>query len=182
MNDLESSSFARQLAALYRRVNYERHATAGPRTFKLQTICELLQRLADPQLAAPVIHVAGTKGKGSVSKMVSEILRHAGFKTGTYSSPHLERINQRISIDGEPISDSQFSALIEQVQPQVDSLDAKLADRGESGLTFFELTTAYGFQHFANEAVDVVVLEVGLGGRLDSTNVCQPNVCVITNI
>ena len=182
MNDFESSTFARQLAALYQRVNYERQSTAGPRSFKLQTMLEFLRRLGDPQLAAPVIHVAGTKGKGSVSKMISEILSHAGFKTGTYSSPHLERINQRISINGDTISDEQFSSLIEQVQPQVDSLDAELADRGECGLTFFELLTTFGFQHFANEAVDVVVLEVGLGGRLDSTNVCQPDVCVITNI
>lgn len=182
MNDSKATKFASQLASLYQRVNYERQSTAGPRSFKLQTLQSLMQRLGDPHLAAPVIHIAGTKGKGSVSKMISEILREAGFKVGTYSSPHLERINQRISVNGEPISDDQFSATLEQLQPVVDTLDAELADRCERGLTFFEITTSCGFQLFANESVDVVVLEVGLGGRLDSTNVCQPNVCVITNI
>lgn len=182
MNEKQASKFEGQLALLYERVNYERQSNAGPRSFKLQTMHDLMQRLGDPHLAAPVIHIAGTKGKGSVSKMVSEIFREAGFKTGTYSSPHLERINQRICVNGEPISDDQFSATLDQLQPVVDSFDAELAQRGERGLTFFEISTACGFQHFANESVDVVVLEVGLGGRLDSTNVCQPDVCVITNI
>jgi dihydrofolate synthase/folylpolyglutamate synthase len=143
---------------------------------------DLMHRLGHPHQAAPVIHVAGTKGKGSVSKMIGEILRCAGMKTGVYSSPHLERINQRIAIDDELISDQQLSSVLEQIQPAVDSLDDEFASRNERGMTFFEIITAAGFQFFANQNVDAIVLEVGLGGRLDSTNVCQPAVSIITNI
>lgn len=182
MNEPESSRYARQLSDLYSRVNYERQSTAGPRSFKLQTMHDLMHRLGHPHQAAPVIHVAGTKGKGSVSKMTGEILRNAGLKTGIYSSPHLERINQRIAINDQLITDEQLSAVLEQIQPAIDFLDAEFAARNERGLTFFEIITAAGFQFFANQKVDVVVLEVGLGGRLDSTNVCQPAVSIITNI
>jgi dihydrofolate synthase/folylpolyglutamate synthase len=182
MNELATSKLNRQLAELFQRVNYERQSTAGPRSFKLQTMHNLMQRLGNPHTAAPVIHVAGTKGKGSVSKMTGEILRLSGLKTGIYSSPHLEKINQRMSINDQLISDEQLSAVLEQMQPVVDSLDEEFAARNERGLTFFEIITSAGMQHFANEQVDAVVLEVGLGGRLDSTNVCQPAVCIITNI
>lgn len=170
------------MAELYQRVNYERQSSAGPRSFKLQTMHDLMHRLGHPHQAAPVIHVTGTKGKGSVSKMIGETLRQSGLKTGVYSSPHLETINQRISIDDQLISDDQLSDVLNQIQPAVAALDAEFEARNERGLTFFEIITAAGFQFFANENVDVVVLEVGLGGRLDSTNVCQPTVCVITNI
>ena len=182
MNEVGSSKLARQLSELYERVNYERQSTAGPRSFKLQTMHDLMHRLGHPHQAAPVIHVAGTKGKGSVSKMAGEILRHAGLVTGIYSSPHLERINQRIAVKDELISDEQLSLILDQIQPAVEALDEEFAARNERGLTFFEIITAAGFQHFANQEVDAVVLEVGLGGRLDSTNVCQPTVSIITNI
>ncbi|QEG21536.1 bifunctional folylpolyglutamate synthase/dihydrofolate synthase [Mariniblastus fucicola] len=182
MNDSTSTRLARQLSELYQRVNYERQSTAGPRSFKLQTMHDLMHRLGHPHQFAPVIHVAGTKGKGSVSKMTGEILRHAGLRTGIYSSPHLERINQRIAVDDQLISDDQLSDVLDQIQPAIESLDEEFAARNERGLTFFEIITAAGFQHFANSKVDAVVLEVGLGGRLDSTNVCQPAVSVITNI
>lgn len=182
MNESRDTKFTRQLADLYQRVNYERQSSAGPRSFKLQTMHDLMHRLGHPHQAAPVIHVAGTKGKGSVSKMTGEILRHAGLKVGIYSSPHLERINQRIAVNDELITDEQLSEVFDQIQPAIDSLDDEFAARDERGLTFFEIITATGFQHFANQKVDVVVLEVGLGGRLDSTNVCQPAVSIITNI
>jgi len=151
MNDSATSKFARQLAELFQRVNYERQTTAGPRSFKLQTMHDLMHRLGHPHQAAPVIHVAGTKGKGSVSKMTGEILRHAGFKTGIYSSPHLEKINQRMSINDTLITDEQLSKVLDQIQPAVDSLDQEFAVRNERGLTFFEIITAAGIQHFANE-------------------------------
>ena len=182
MNETAASKYSRQLAELYQRVNYERQSSAGPRSFKLQTMHDLMHRLGNPHQACPVIHVAGTKGKGSVSKMIGEILRHAGMKTGVYSSPHLERINQRIAIDEELISDQQLSEVFDQIQPAIDSLDEEFASRNERGLTFFEIITAAGFQFFANRKADAVVLEVGLGGRLDSTNVCHPAVSIITNI
>ncbi len=182
MNETAASKYSRQLAELYQRVNYERQSSAGPRSFKLQTMHDLMHRLGHPHQACPVVHVAGTKGKGSVSKMTGEILRHAGMKTGIYSSPHLERINQRIAVDDELITDSQLSAVLDQIQPAIEYLDAEFASRNERGLTFFEIITAAGFQFFANQNADAVVLEVGLGGRLDSTNVCQPAVSIITNI
>lgn len=182
MNDSAKTKISVQLAELYQRVNYERQSTAGPRSFKLQTMHDLMHRLGHPHQSAPVVHVAGTKGKGSVSKMTGEILRHAGLKIGIYSSPHLERINQRIAVDDELITDEQLSEVFDQIQPAIEALDEEFAARNERGLTFFEIITAAGFQHFANQKVDAIVLEVGLGGRLDSTNVCQPAVSIITNI
>ena len=143
---------------------------------------DLLHRLGDPHLQYPVIHVAGTKGKGSVTKMVGEILTAAGVKTGVYMSPHLETIHQRMSIDGSWISDEQLLSVLNEIQPVLDEMDdeAKRDDRRD--LTFFEVTTAATFYHFAKEKVKAAVIEVGLGGRLDSTNVCDPSICVITNI
>ena len=182
MNESTDPKFTRQLSDLYQRVNYERQSNAGPRSFKLQTMHDLMHRLGHPHQSAPVVHVAGTKGKGSVSKMTGEILRHAGLKIGIYSSPHLERINQRIAINDELITDDQLSEVFDQIQPAIEALDEEFATRNERGLTFFEIITAAGFQHFANQKVDAIVLEVGLGGRLDSTNVCQPAVSIITNI
>ena len=178
----DSKRLTRQISRLLQRVNYERQTDVGPRNFKLQTMLDLMHLLEHPHLAAPVIHIAGTKGKGSVSKMVGEILSHAGYRTGIYSSPHLERINQRISVDGRLIEDGQFSMVLDRIEPAIERLDAEFSERNEKGLTFFEIITAAGFQFFADQQCDAVVLEVGLGGRLDSTNVCQPTVCVITNI
>jgi len=107
----DSKRLTRQISRLLQRVNYERQTDVGPRNFKLQTMLDLMHLLEHPHLAAPVIHIAGTKGKGSVSKMVGEILSHAGYRTGIYSSPHLERINQRIAVDGRLIEDGQFSRI-----------------------------------------------------------------------
>ncbi len=182
MNSHDPNRLQQLLKALLDRVNFERQTDASPRSFKLATMLELMQLLGNPNLAAPVIHVAGTKGKGSVSRMIGEILFRSGYRTGIYSSPHLERINQRYWLDGDLISDQQLLALLEKIQPAVCKLDAEFASRNEKGLTFFEISTAIGFQYFAQQHCDAVVLEVGLGGRLDSTNVCQPGVCVITNI
>ena len=182
MNSHDPNHFQQQLKALFDRVNYERQADVGPRSFKLATMLELMQLLGNPNLAAPMIHIAGTKGKGSTSRMIGEVLSHSGYRTGIYSSPHLEKINQRFWLDGKLISDEQLSGLLERIQPAVDKLDGEFAARKEKGLTFFEIVTATGFQFFADQNCDAVVLEVGLGGRLDSTNVCQPTVCVITNI
>ncbi|MEQ1907109.1 MAG: folylpolyglutamate synthase/dihydrofolate synthase family protein, partial [Pirellulaceae bacterium] len=127
----------------------------------------------------PVIHVAGTKGKGSVTRLAAAILSESGLHTGTYTSPHLLSFNERISINGHAVSDANLAKALEQVFSIVDQYaEEPWAKR----LTFFDLATATGFVAFALEKVDVAVIEVGLGGRLDSTNVCQPEVCVITNI
>ena len=199
------------LSKLYSRINYELKIRVEPRDFKLYNIRALLARVGDPHLDYPMIHVAGTKGKGSVATMTANILTASGRQTGLFTSPHLQRINQRIVIDGVPISDKDFEAVLEELDPQVaimDQLCASIRDDRPSNksdqknspddwlspdpetglpltgkpLTFFEIMTAAAMLHFANRNCDTVVLEVGLGGRLDSTNVCEPAISVITNI
>ncbi len=182
MNQVESSSLEHRLAQLYSRINYERQSRITPRSFKLKNMRDLSQRIGNPHLKYPVIHVAGTKGKGSVTTMIGSILSSSGLKTGVYTSPHLETIHQRIAIDGQLISDEQLLEVLDEIQPVLIQLDQEAELDKRRDLTFFEVTTAAMFYHFAKQKVDVAVIEVGLGGRLDSTNVCQPSVCVITNI
>ncbi len=136
--------------------------------------------MGNPHLAARTIHVAGTKGKGSTAAMVASILKEAGCRVGFYSSPHLLSYTERIRVDGENISEADWVALTEAVQPHV---EAENAD-GEFGeLTTFEIFTAMAFLHFRNVKADYQVMEVGLGGRLDATNVVPgPEVCIITSI
>lgn len=140
----------------------------------LELETELLERMGRPHLRMPHIHVAGTNGKGSVCAMIASVLRAAGYGTGLYTSPHLVRFNERIRVDGESISDEELAALYLEVE------------RIEKGLprppTFFEFTTALAFEHFKRKKVDISVLETGLGGRLDATNVVAPLVSVITRI
>ena len=141
----------------------------------------LLEEIGSPELGLPIIHVAGTKGKGSTSAMIAAALSAAGFRTGLFTSPHLERIEQRLAIDGQACESVEFAALVERLRPAVEALDRRMA-AGQAGPTFFEITTAMAFLHFQRRKVQAAVLEVGLGGRLDATNVCQPAVSVITNI
>lgn len=185
MNKLKSespSSIEDHLAALYGRINYERQLKVTPRHFKLQNMREILRRLDDPHLKYPVIHVAGTKGKGSTCTMLGQVLTASGRRTGVYTSPHLETIHQRMAIDGKLITDDQLVNALATLWPVIDAMDAESVETGFRPLTFFEITTAAAFLHFAAQKCDAVVLEVGLGGRLDSTNVCQPTTCIITNI
>jgi dihydrofolate synthase/folylpolyglutamate synthase len=169
---------------LLRRINYERTTTVPYRSgeFKLDRMRRLMSLLGDPQDAVKAIHIAGTKGKGSTAAMIAAVLQAAGHRTGLYTSPHLDRIEERIVIDGQPCPPAEFLKLAAQVQPGVEQLDREAESHGESGPTFFEVTTAMAFLHFAQEKVAAAVLEVGLGGRLDSTNICRPEVCVITSI
>jgi dihydrofolate synthase/folylpolyglutamate synthase len=140
-----------------------------------------LAALGEPHLAAPVVHVAGTNGKGSVCTMVTSALVRAGYRVGTYTSPHLEHVNERFRIDGVPVDDVSLSEAIE-------ALDRKRVDWGrqqgmpEAPLTYFEFVTVLAFQLFADRGVDVMVIEVGLGGRLDATNVVSPVVTAVTSI
>ena len=147
--------------------------------FGLGRVRTLLGRLDDPQLAYPTVHVNGTNGKGSVSKMLACILQEAGYRTGIYTSPHLERFNERISVDGADISDSDLEESVMKVRPVVD--DMAREGRGQQ-CTYFEATTAVAFDHFRKVKADVAVIEVGLGGRLDATNVIDPLLSIITNI
>ena len=141
--------------------------------FNLDRMFALMEELGNPQEKYPIIHVAGTKGKGSVSALCASALQAAGYKTGLYTSPHLWDYVERIQINGEPISHEKLVALVEEVKPAV----AKIPK-----LTTFEITTAIGLLAFAKNHVDAAVIEVGLGGRLDATNVVTPNVSVITSL
>jgi dihydrofolate synthase / folylpolyglutamate synthase len=181
-----SLSHAAALQFLDGRINYERMRSmpCSESAFKLDRMRELLGRLGNPQHGLAIIHVAGTKGKGSTSAMISAILTAAGRRTGLFTSPHIHRIEERIAIDGQPCSDEDFASLVEWIRPTVEAMDREALQRQPAELspTYFEILTAMAFRHFANRKVDAVVLEVGLGGRLDSTNVCSPCVSVITSI
>jgi dihydrofolate synthase/folylpolyglutamate synthase len=155
-------------------------AEAGIR-MGLERVQDLLAALGDPHLACPVVHIAGTNGKGSVCGYVTEALVAAGYRVGTYTSPHLEHVNERFRLDGRAIDDGMLVEAIESLErARWDWARRVGMDRGP--LTYFEFVTVLGFRLFAQHEVDVAVIEVGLGGRLDATNVVQPAVCAITSI
>ncbi|PWH17436.1 MAG: bifunctional folylpolyglutamate synthase/dihydrofolate synthase [Anaerolineae bacterium] len=141
--------------------------------FDLERMRQLMKALGNPQQAYSTIHIAGTKGKGSVSALCASALKAAGRKTGLYTSPHLLDFCERIQVDGEPITHAELADLVEEIKPTVAAIPS---------LTTFEITTALGFLYFARRKVDVAVIEVGLGGRLDATNVITPKVSVITSL
>jgi len=148
--------------------------------YSLRHVEELLKRMGDPQLAASTIHVAGTKGKGSVAAMIAQVLSSSGYKTGLYTSPHFHTLRERITIDGSLISEAEFAAAMAEVKPFIESMKQDASFRQ---LTYFEALTALAFAYFQKKRVDFQVLEVGLGGRLDATNiVTSPVVCIITSI
>ncbi len=179
------------LKFLYERINYERIVQPTTRyTFRLQQISRLMRRLglsaylyepaqsltsAAPKV--PLVHIAGTKGKGSTAAMVSAALTAAGLRTGLYTSPHLHRLEERFRIDGLPCSAAELVALVDQIAPAVEAVESELGPP-----SFFELTTALAMLRFDKAECDAIVLEVGLGGRLDSTNVCASSVTAITSI
>src|ERR1700754_3286386 len=170
---------------LMARINYER--TGVPyqaRQLKLDRMRQLLTRLGQPDAGMKIVHVAGTKGKGSTSAMIAAMLSAAGYRTGVFSSPHLEQIEERFAVDGQPCTSDELVALVNRMIPVVRAMDEEAAADGDStaGPTYFEVTTAMALVHFVERQVDAAVLEVGLGGRLDSTNVCLPVVSVITSI
>ena len=138
----------------------------------LHNTVALCQSLSNPHQQFKSIHVAGTNGKGSVSHMLAAILQTAGYKTGLYTSPHLHDFRERIKINGEMISKEYVIDFTKRIQPMIDELEP----------SFFEITVAMAFEYFAKEQVDIAVIEVGLGGRLDSTNIITPELSVITNI
>jgi dihydrofolate synthase / folylpolyglutamate synthase len=175
MNYAES---VRALMALGRELASPQQARV--QKFGLSNIATLAEALGNPQRKIPCVHIAGTNGKGSTAAMLESILRAAGFRTGLYTSPHLERINERIRVNGEDISDEDFAAVWTRVHEAIESLLAsgKLAVHP----TYFECVTALAFAAFSELGVAFAVYEVGLGGRLDSTNIVVPEVAVITSI
>ncbi len=174
------------LGFLLSRIDYERSLSVpyGLRQFKLDRMRQLLAHLGDPQAGLTIVHIAGTKGKGSTAAMIAAVLTAARYRTGLFTSPHMARLEERINIDGNPCSSAELVDLVARLRPIVEAMDAASPELGpgETGLTYFELTTAMALLSFADRAVDVAVLEVGMGGRLDSTNVCRPCVSVITSI
>ncbi len=163
------------LRYLYGLVDYEKRRIErySPREFKLERVATLLEKLGNPHRRYPTVHIAGTKGKGSVSAMMAACAQAAGKRTGLYTSPHLHTFRERMQIDREPISRRELAALVEEVRPVVETVP---------GVTTFEVTTAIAFLYFARHEIEVGVIEVGLGGRLDATNVITPEISIITSL
>ncbi|MDR6613107.1 glutamate ligase domain-containing protein [Leifsonia sp. 1010] len=149
---------------------------------RLDATRRAVELLGDPQRAYPIIHVTGTNGKTSTSRIAESLLRAYGLRTGLLTSPHLVRFNERIVIDGEPIEDEALVRNWEDISPYLEIVDAELTEAGKAPLTFFEALTALAFAAFADAPVDVAVIEVGMGGEWDSTNVGDGQVAVFTPI
>ena len=179
-NSAVDSDYRSALRFLLKRINYERNPVAAQtmRHFKLDRMRKLLDELGNPQQRVPVVHVAGTKGKGSTATMIAAVLSSAGFRTGLYTSPHLNCLEERWRIDGQNCTQRDLVELVNQLRPAVRKLEQQTAVIP----TYFELTTALAWLHFAKARTDIAVIEVGMGGRLDSTNICHPLISVITSI
>lgn len=174
-------NYSEALAYLDTFVNFERQAPdkAGRATFSLERILELSARLGDPHRGFRSVHVAGTKGKGSTSIFAESIARAAGMKVGTYTSPHLIDLRERIRLDGRMVAEELFSKTLAGCREAYDAVRAGASDRR---LTYFEALTHLAFQIFSEQKVDLAVVEVGMGGRLDATNIITPLVSVVTSI
>ena len=149
---------------------------------RLEPTRRVVELLGDVHRAYPMIHLAGTNGKTSTARMIESILRTLGLRTGLFTSPHLIALNERIHVDGEPISDETLVANWVDIKPYVEMVDAELLAKGELRLTFFEVLTILGFAVFADAPVDVAVVEAGMGGEWDATNVADGVVSVFTPV
>jgi len=156
------------------------HELASNRKFDLAHMRRLAEALGNPQRKLQSVLIAGTNGKGSTAATLASVVQTAGYRTGLYTSPHLLRVNERIQINQEPISDAEFALIYDRVE----ACAHELVERGELPWhpSFFEMLTAMAFEYFASAGVDLAVLEVGLGGRLDATNIVDPLISVITDI
>ncbi len=174
MIDIETA-YQEALDYLYSFVDYSltRNLRYSPEKFDLRRMAALMERLGNPHLQFPVIHIAGTKGKGSTAAMCASALQAAGYRVGFYTSPHLQDFNERIQFDGKPITHAELAEVVEILKPHVTAIER---------LTTFEITTAAAFLYFKMQKVNAGVIEVGLGGRLDATNVVDPLVSVITSL
>jgi dihydrofolate synthase/folylpolyglutamate synthase len=168
-------SYQDALDYIYSFVDYSRthQANLSPENFDLSRMVEFMNLLGSPQLEFPSLHVAGSKGKGSVSAFCASVLQTAGYKVGLYTSPHLKDFEERMQINGVPISRNILAEYVEEIKPAVESIPK---------LTTFEIMTGLAFLFFSRQKVDIAVIEVGLGGRLDATNIITPLVSVITSL
>lgn len=161
-------------------VDYERApaASATARLWNLDRISHMLEAVGNPHAGMRFLHIAGTRGKGSTAAVAASILTSAGYRTGLYTSPHLQCFRERIRVDGEMISEAELASLVEEVEPIIEEMS-----KSEVGApSFFDVYTLLGLMHFARRKVDFAILEPGLGGRLDATNVVTPLACAITRI
>ncbi len=175
MNMYDDEAYQKTLDYLYSFVDYslQKNFRNAPEKFNLERMRVFMQTLGNPHSKYPVIHVAGTKGKGSVTALCASALQAAGYRVGFYISPHLTDYNERIQINRTPIPHTELVSLVEEVKPVIESIPE---------LTTFEITTGLAFLYFARKEVNAAVIEVGLGGRLDATNVVSPLVSVITSL
>ena len=148
----------------------------------LDRIAHLMTLLGDPQLSYSVIHVTGTNGKSSTARMIESLLRARGLNTGLITSPHLHSITERIQINGEPIAAEKFVEAYDEIEPYLAVVDAESINNDGPAMSYFEVLTGLAFAVFADAPVDVAVVEVGMGGRWDATNVVQPDIAVVTPI
>ncbi len=175
MQTTRDAAYQAALDYIYSFVDFsrKRNLTADEARFDLGRMREFAARLGNPQRAYPVIHIAGTKGKGSVASLCAGALQEAGYRVGLYTSPHMQEFTERMRVDGEPIPPDTLAALVEELRPHVAAIPF---------LTTFEIITALAFLYFARRQVDVAVIEVGLGGRLDATNIVEPALSVVTSL
>jgi dihydrofolate synthase / folylpolyglutamate synthase len=178
--DFDDSEFQEAADAAYDQL-LARVGEGNPQP-RLDATRKAVELLGDPQRAYPIIHITGTNGKTSTSRMIESILRSYGLRTGMLTSPHLVRVNERIVIDGVPISNRDFAANWDDISPYLAIIDADLSANGAEPLSFFEALTVLAFASFAEAPVDVAVVEVGMGGEWDSTNVADGQVAVFTPI
>lgn len=177
----DSLDYPAAIEYLFSLINYERTGEAQPYRFRLRRMRKLIDRLDLAGIAGaavPLVHIAGTKGKGSTATMVAAMLTAGGQRTGLFTSPHLTNIEERFTVDSRQPDQAEMVDLVNRFRAAA----TELAHQGAGSPTFFESTTAIGLSHFKDRGCHAVVLEVGLGGTLDSTNVCQPNVTAITSI
>lgn len=177
---MDTLTYPQALKRVMSLADFERSThSPGHSAFHLERMSLLMQRLDNAHIATPTIHIAGTKGKGSVSAMIASILTAQGYAVGMYSSPHLHSATERIRVNMQPIAQAQFAAVAQRIWRIVEQVGA---NGGYGGVTTFEALTAMAFTHFSQIQADFQVIEVGLGGRLDATNIVAPQVCAITSI
>ncbi|SVC69343.1 uncharacterized protein METZ01_LOCUS322197, partial [marine metagenome] len=172
------SDYQKALQYLYSFVDYEKLPGAAPEARTLDLIEGLLEALDHPERRWPSVHVTGTKGKGSTAAMIAFMVQKSGYRVGLYTSPHMVTYRERLVVNGQKISKKEFCGLIDKARPVLDEFVREI----ETTPSFFDVWTALAFLYFAEHGVDLAVIEVGLGGRLDSTNVLMPEVAVITPI